>query len=198
MTTLTDSTSTNLKTSRFFWGTYDDISNEYGGPYFKVINVPANAKFTQAYNCYEVDVGYPNGNFVASFTVDTNESWAILYKAAINSHTSSYSYDIDNDGNAQITYSPTITASAYYGETTPSSIDWWSNMTQYPISAKIIIKGLLRPALLMSYVKINTYFYGHKHITSGLYIITKQEDQIDSSGYKTTLSLTRISGDEMS
>jgi hypothetical protein len=70
-------------------------------------------------------------------------------------------------------------------------------MTQYPISAKITIKGLLKPAILMSYLKVNTYFYGHKHISSGLYIITKQEDQIDSSGYRTTLSITRISGDEM-
>ena len=48
----------------------------------------------------------------------------------------------------------------------------------------------------MSYVKINTYFFGRKHISSGLYIITKQEDQIDGNGYKTTLSITRISGDE--
>ena len=47
----------------------------------------------------------------------------------------------------------------------------------------------------MSYVKINAMFYGQKHSSSGLYIITKQEDSIDSSGYKTTLSLTRISGD---
>jgi hypothetical protein len=67
----------------------------------------------------------------------------------------------------------------------------------YPINAKLTIKGLLKPALLMSYVKINTYFYGHKHTSSGLYIITKQEDNIDASGYRTTLSITRISGDEM-
>ena len=93
-------------------------------------------------------------------------------------------------------YSPLITTSAKYGETTAASRAWWSNMTQYPISAKITLKGLLKPALLMSYVKVNAYFYGKKHISSGLYIITKQEDQIDSNGYKTTLSITRISGDE--
>ena len=51
--------------------------------------------------------------------------------------------------------------------------------------------------MLMTYVRINTYFFGQKHLSSGLYIITKQVDQIDSSGYRTTLSLTRISGDEL-
>ena len=70
-------------------------------------------------------------------------------------------------------------------------------MTQYPVSATLTIKGLLKPAVLMSFIKINSYFFGKKHISSGLYIITKQQDRVDSSGYKTTLSLTRISGDEM-
>lgn len=70
-------------------------------------------------------------------------------------------------------------------------------MTQYPISASLTIKGLLRPAILMNYLKINTLFYGHKHISSGYYIITKQIDTIDTSGYKTNLSLTRIQGDDL-
>jgi hypothetical protein len=70
-------------------------------------------------------------------------------------------------------------------------------MTQFPVVARLTIKGLMRPALLMAYVKVNVYFYGHKHISSGLYIITRQEDTIDSNGYKTTLSLMRVSGDEL-
>lgn len=197
MTDLKDATSNNLKTSRYYWASFDDISNEYGGPYFKVINVPANAKYTLDYNCYEVDIGYPSGNFVSNFSIDNNESWAILYNYSKQINSSDYVYDIDGNGNVQTKYSPAIMTSSKYGELTEASKAWWSNMTQYPISAKLTIKGLLKPALLMSYVKINTYFYGHKHISSGLYIITKQEDQIDSSGYKTTLSVTRISGDEM-
>ena len=48
----------------------------------------------------------------------------------------------------------------------------------------------------MNYIKINTWFYGHKHISSGYYIITSQEDRIDTSGYKTTLELTRVAPDE--
>lgn len=192
-----DKATEDLKNSRYFWATYDDINNDYGGMYFKVIRIAANAKYNLGYNAYEIDVGYPSGNLVSNFTVDNNESWAILYNYSKQIDLPSYTYDIDDKGKITSTYSPAITKSYKYGTTVEASKSWWSNMTQYPISAKITIKGLLKPAILMSYLKVNTYFYGHKHISSGLYIITKQEDQIDSSGYRTTLSITRISGDEM-
>ena len=78
---------------------------------------------------------------------------------------------------------------------TESQKTWWSNVTQFPVEATVTIKGLIRPAILMSYVKINSYFYGYKHISSGLYIITKQVDKVNSAGYTTTLSLLRIAQD---
>nr|DAE19025.1 MAG TPA: hypothetical protein [Siphoviridae sp. ctiOl67] len=49
--------------------------------------------------------------------------------------------------------------------------------------------------MLMTYVKINAVFFGQRHISSGLYIVTRQEDNISGAGYSTTLSLTRIAGD---
>ena len=76
--------------------------------------------------------------------------------------------------------------------TRPQDITWWSKITEYPISATITIKGLLRPALLMEYVNLNVLFFGKKHIASGIYIITKQVDSINGSGCRTTLNLTRI------
>ena len=69
-------------------------------------------------------------------------------------------------------------------------------MTQYPIKASIVLRGLLRPAILLSPVKINVYIYGRKDVSSGLYAITNQEDSISESGITTTLQLIRISGDE--
>ena len=59
------------------------------------------------------------------------------------------------------------------------------------------IQGLLRPAQLMQYLRLNVVFPGgNKHISSGLYLVTEQKDRIDGSvGYKTTLQLTKISGD---
>ena len=78
---------------------------------------------------------------------------------------------------------------------TQANKNWWTKVTSFPITATVTIKGLLRPAILMSQVHVNVLFYGKKHISSGLYIITRHEDQIDGSGYRTTLSLTRIGGD---
>jgi hypothetical protein len=70
-------------------------------------------------------------------------------------------------------------------------------MTKYPIKASITIQGLLKPALLMSYVKLNVIFPGgRKHNASGTYLITQQVDAINEQGYRTTLSLVRIIGDE--
>jgi hypothetical protein len=48
----------------------------------------------------------------------------------------------------------------------------------------------------MSYVRLNVIFVGgRKHISSGLYLVTQQKDRIDGNGYRTTLALTKISGD---
>lgn len=69
-------------------------------------------------------------------------------------------------------------------------------MTEFPIKATVTIRGLLRPSLLMSYVRINVVFPGgHKHIYSGLYMVTERRDDISEAGYTTTLGLFRVGGD---
>jgi hypothetical protein len=73
---------------------------------------------------------------------------------------------------------------------------WWTKATQFPINATIQVQGLLRPATLMQYVRLNVIFPGgNKHLSSGLYIVTRQADNIGPNGYATTLGLTRIKGD---
>lgn len=195
MVCVTD-TDPSLKKTNYYWAVYDDTTNDFGGSYFKVIHVTAGTKNKISYNTYEVDVGYPSGSYITAFNIKTNDTWSILYDYGQEIQQPQYQYTIDKDGNLQDIYSPSVTTSKNYGRTTEANRTWWSKMTQFPISASIEIKGLLRPVLLMSYLKVNTYFYGRKHISSGLYIITKQEDSISSAGYKTTLSLTRISGDD--
>jgi hypothetical protein len=37
---------------------------------------------------------------------------------------------------------------------------------------------------------------GRKHVSSGLYLVTQQRDVIDGYGYRTTLTLAKISGDD--
>ena len=68
-------------------------------------------------------------------------------------------------------------------------------MTQNPIKASITLRGLLRPAILMQNIKLNVYFYGRKHVSSGVYIITSQKDSISKNGYSTTLELIKIAQD---
>lgn len=184
-----------LKKSNYFWAVYDDTNNSYGGTYFKIIKVTAGTQYNVSYSTYEVDIGYPSGSYVTSFTVNSDNTWSILYDYSKEVQQPQYSYSINKEGEIVSVESPAITKSSKYLKTTEADRTWWTQMTQFPITAKLQIKGLLRPTLLMTYVKVNTYFFGHKHVSSGLYIITRQEDSIDSSGYKTTLSLTRISGD---
>lgn len=185
-----------IKDANYYWAVYDDLNNDFGGSYFKVVKVAAGSKYSTAYNTYEVDIGYPSGNYVTNFTVNQDQAWSILYNYSQDIQLPQYSYSIDKEGNIVNTFTPSVTSSSKYLKTTEADRNWWSQMTQFPITAKLTIKGLLRPSILMSYVKVNTYFYGHKHISSGLYVITKQEDQINNNGYTTTLSLTRLSGDE--
>lgn len=185
-----------LKSCCYFWSCYDDVSNKYGGTYFKVVRVAANAHTKISFNTYEVDVGYPTDASVISFNINNDDSWSLLYDYAEKTQMPEYSYHIDDKGKLIASESSVLTLSNRTYQTTETTRNWWSLVTQYPITATLTLKGLLRPAMLMSYVKVNTYFYGHKHISSGLYIITKQEDLINDGGYRTTLSLTRVGGDE--
>ena len=102
----------------------------------------------------------------------------------------------EETGELEEVFSPAISSGNSHFLTRANDMTWWSKVTSFPIKATITIKGLLRPAILMTHVRLNVYFYGHKHISSGLYIITQQNDTINEQGYKTTLSMLRISGDD--
>lgn len=193
-----DSDSSDLSNSNYYLSIHDDVDNLFGGTYFKVTEVNKNntASVLNSLNTYELDVNYPGDNFVTEFSLSNDQSWAILYEYSEQLNQEKYSYKIGNDGKLITTAAPTILRSDYTGETSPTKSQWWTKMTQFPIEATITIKGLTRPSILMTYVKLNVWFAGGmKHISSGLYIITKQVDQIDSSGYKTTLTLLRVGGD---
>ena len=160
-----------------------------GGPYFKVSKVTKNIKHPEA---YEITIGYPSANIITSFNLENNENYSIYYNYQEKLNTTEYVERIDNNGNIEKVYAPVISSMNEKHITRPQDITWWSKITEYPISATITIKGLLRPALLMEYVNLNVLFFGKKHIASGIYIITKQVDSINGSGCRTTLNLTRI------
>lgn len=198
MTGLGDSGTSLTGQTKYIFNVVDDVSGELGGPYFRVAKIAKNIQSIQASNnfsTYQIDIGYPTANIVTAFSVDTNNAYSLLYEYSGKIQQEEYGYRINDDGDFDYIYAPTLVKNNMY-RPTQADINWWSKVTQYPISATVTIKGLLRPAVLMSYVKLNVYFYGRKHNTSGTYIITKQSDSVNFSGYRTTLSLTRIQGDD--
>lgn len=174
----------------------DDTTGKYGGPYFKIKRIDSYISNLNNLDTYEIDVGYPSSNIVLEFSVDNNESYSIFYEYSKKLSNNDYAERINDNGEIFYEFAPTIGSDPKTYKVTPASKNWWTKVTSYPISAKIVIKGLLRPSILLSYVKLNVLFYGKKHISSGIYVITKQVDRISSSGFTTTLSLTRVGGDE--
>ena len=170
----------------------DDTTDALGGPYFKIVDASASG---DSLDTYSIDIGYPSNNVVKSFSVDNNESFSILYSYNKELNTNEYITRIDDSGKQSSIYSPNITSNNDEQITHSNDLNWWKNVTKYPISASITIKGVLRPAILMSKVRLNVLFYGKAHISSGEYIINKQTDTIDTSGCWTTLNLVRIGED---
>ena len=200
MCSITNDPSSVIRDSTYALVIHDDVyeSENYTGPYFTVDKIPTSTKTMSAMNVYTVDVGYPSNTMVMDFQIHNDDSWALLYKYGVQDDfdTNNFIYKLDNNGNMVSQFSPGLTTSTKRYITTENQKTWWTSMTQHPITATLVVKGLIRPALLMSYVKINSFFYGQRHVSSGLYIITKQVDTIRGEGYRTTLSLTRISGDD--
>ena len=203
----TDNPASTQRSATYYLTIHDDSYADYsnvGGSYFKITKISSSYKTVPTFNTYTVDVGYPGGdnpgeNLVMDFQVTDDNSWSLLYNY-YNSVTSpmaaeeNYTYTINDRGQLVQNYSPNVTTNAIQGKTTAAMKSWWTRMTEFPISATLVIKGLVRSAMLMTYLRVNSYFFGKKHISSGLYVITKQEDKIDSQGYRTILSLTRIAG----
>lgn len=190
-----ESKDTIIQSGNYYLAIHDDITNALGGTYFEVKEVKAGTKVSN-YDVYEVDVGYPGDNFVTQFNLTNNQQYTILYDYAGKIEQTKYIYSIDNNGQLSTQYAPSIARSKSLQKVTEQNKNWWTKVTQFPIQATLTIKGLTRPSILMSQVRINTVMYGQEHISSGLYIITKQQDKLDSNGYTTTLTLLRIGGDE--
>lgn len=163
------------------------------GPYFKVSKVSTVMDRDDA---YEIDIGINTSTIVRSFTIENNENYSIYYDYQEKAHPEDYVRRINNDGLWEDVYAPTkmMRQNSYNIEATDKV--WWTKATQFPINATIQVQGLLRPATLMQYVKLNVIFPGgRKHLSSGLYIVTRQIDNIGPNGYATNLGLTRIKGD---
>ena len=196
MISTNDETNTIQGTAQYVLTVHDDISGKLDGPYFKITELQTQVASDSSIDEYVIDIGYPNKELVSNFTVDDDQAYAILYKYSKKVDRKDYVYRIDDSGALKEIFSPAISNSSQLLETTAADRNWWSQMTQFPIHATLTIKGLLRSAVLMSYIRVNVYFYGRKHSSSGLYVITKQVDSVSKRGYSTTLSLVRVGGSD--
>ena len=122
------------------------------------------------------------------FSVDNDIAWSLLYENA--SISDEYVYSINNRGEKIKNYSPNLISSSSIMNEIQKN--WWTKMVNFPINASLTLKGFMKPVMLMNYVNVNVVFYGQKHITSGLYVITGQKDSLSGEGFRTTLALTRI------
>lgn len=194
MSNESDSSNSLKKSDRYTLVISDEFDADLGGPYFKIVKVSSNITSINSLDTYEIDVGYPNTkNLVTGFRIIDDQTYSILYNYAQSIDSPQYVGRIDDEGDTYYEYSPSISTSNLLFKTTEIDKTWWSQMTQYPISAELTIKGLLRPSILMTYLKVNVLFYGKPHIATGTYMITQQVDSLSSSGYKTVLTLKRIS-----
>lgn len=165
------------------------------GPYFVIKKVSTVMDRDDA---YEIDIGINTSTIVRSFSIESNENYSLYYEYQNLAHPEQYVRRINNDGQWEDVYAPTSMARETRFDIKSNDRVWWTKATQFPINATIQVQGLLRPATLMQYVRLNVIFPGgNKHISSGLYIVTRQIDNIGPNGYATTLGLTRIKGDTL-
>lgn len=170
-----------------------DKSMSKKGPYFKVTKV---STVMDRGDAYEIDIGINTSTIVRSFEIEANENYSIYYDYQKLAHPENYVRRIGADGLWEDVYAPTSMLRDDKFSIGSNDKVWWTKATQFPINATIQIQGLLRPATLMQYVKLNVIFPGgNKHLSSGLYIVTRQIDNIGPNGYATNLGLTRIKGD---
>ena len=172
-----------------YYVTYNDADelNPYGA-YLKVTEVKANVDaYAVSNRIYEITVGYPD-DLVFDFSVESTDSWELLYKNQVKA--TEYFYTILDNGDVAKYYSPSISSSTH--AMSELSKNWWTQMVRFPVSASLTLRGLMKPIMLMDYVRINVLFYGQQHLVSGVYTITGQTDSLSGSGYRTTLSLVRV------
>lgn len=191
---LVGSMNNSSQTSTYYLNYLEDTDNKFGGAYISVNEITSydNISYSAlSKGLYQVDVGYPGDNFVTSFQLDNNVYWPLVYE--YNSSIPVYDYDIDNYGNISKTRSNSLYMNNDYNSSSAISENWWKDVTEFPITASLTLKGLVRPMILTSYIYVNAVFYGVKDIATGMYVVTAQQDNLSSSGYTTTLTLLRVS-----
>ena len=136
-------------------------------------------------------------SLVENFKIDASGAHI---KAAINDNVDKLLDDIyfvDNDGNSQ-RLSRTDSDIVESGEYAP----WYKVVRDYLFRealmnlgnyvATLTLPGVPAEIPILTTFEINVYMNGEKHFSSGYYRVTATEDVLDTSGYRTSLTLLKL------
>lgn len=173
------------KNSSYFLSYFDNKE----GAYFKISEVQKFSGSSQA-GLYEINIGYPDDNFITNFQLCNNFYWPLVYE--YNGKIPKWDYSYDSKGNLVSSSNNRLSSDNKYLSPSIINDNWWNSITEFPISAKVTLKGLTVPVMLMTYIRVNTLFYGQSDMASGLYVVTDQEDSVSGNGCTTTLTMLRV------
>ncbi len=184
------------KTSVYKIAIIDTIGDTIRGPYFRISRVQTSDENVESNTMQylDMDIGYPSQSNIISFNVNDDTGYSILYDYNEEVKKDSVISYIDDNGEIVTERSNTVLSKEVARRIHESDRTWWANMTNYPIKATLVVKGLLRNIELLSKVKINVLFYGQKHHYSGIYMVNKVSDSISENGFRSSLELIRIKG----
>lgn len=169
---------------------YSDEEKTLDGQWFEVIN----SSLRPATYLLEADIGFPSNLKVFDFQVNNDTSFALVTKYA-GEIDSNRIININDNGEFIKSADPSFIIKN--GKTDAILESWWKTMTSFPVNASLKIRGLIVPAVLAQTIKVNVLFFGRKYNYSGKYMVIGQTDTISTAGYRTTLDLVRIEGDEI-
>jgi hypothetical protein len=168
-----------------------DVQGEMGGAYLKIVRVDEQ----QTPDEWTIDIGYPGTTDVFDFKVTEQNMYSILYdyESVQQSGSNTVIRDLDDKGNIVNLFRQPLAIDPIQKKTTDVAANWWSLMVNFPLTAEITIRGLIRPSILTSAININHWFYGQKYTTSGRYRIISDSVILNSNGFRERLGLLRVS-----
>lgn len=177
-------------TQSFYGIVIHDIDNIENGHWFEVIN----SSLRPAKYVLDIDIGYPGSLPIFNFSVNEDTSFALIteYLSTIEQEKI---ININKLGEVETTNDPSFVVRNGHIDSQLKS--WWKNMTSFPISASLTTRGLIIPAILCETIHINVLFFGRLYHYTGDYMVVGQTDSISSAGFRSTLNLIRVGGEDI-
>lgn len=118
----------------------------------------------------------------------------------INNDSSNKKYSLDIYGNkveSNNGNNDASTSGAVSEQDDATDLTTWAEATQYSYKATLVLLGVPCEIPIGMMIEILPLIYGKPHHTQGKYMVTKATDNLDSSGFITTLELVKLNADEI-